>query len=754
MGAPRRIASRRLHRRLIAGAVLLAVAHVAGAAGAGPAEESPPARPRIALVLGGGGAKGAAHIGVVKVLEELRVPVDCIAGTSMGAIVGAAYATGMSARQLEQTITAVNWKEILASAPRQQYSVHRKTLDFIFTLGFEVGVKNGAITPPTGLVPTHQIEAVLRRITANAAQVSNFDHLPIPYRAVATDLESGAMVVFDHGELAVAMRASMAVPGVFPPVEYNGRLLVDGMLVRNLPVDVARRMCGDVVIAVPVANPAATRDALGTLVGVAGQAMNIAIDANEKAQRATLTPRDVEIPVVLENVTSADFASVPEAIPIGEAAARKAAAALSRYSLSPQEYAEWRSHLRKLAAVPEVKIDEVRLAGFETTNPEVMRTFLHVKPGDTYDPKEADADTTRLVARGDFTSVSYRLSTENGRHILTYTAVEKPWGPNYLLFDLNLSSDMKGDTAWGLRADYEKRWLNSLGGELRTSLQVGRPNLFSAEFYQPVDKTQRLFIAPSVFGIQTLGYLYNGEGARLAQLDTRRYGGRLEGGAAFASWGELRLGLLRGSVDTGSRVGSQDIPDLGSHELGGSTVRFIADTLDKRLFATEGTYATFNGYVSQTGLGAEQGYKLVAFGVQKVIAVNRNVFTFRVLGGSDMGSDAPLYDQFKHGGLFDFSGYRLNELVGRKYVLAGTQYRRRIADLNETVGTGVYGGATLEAGNVYQRFDGTPARGALLGGSLFVAIDSKLGPVYLAYGQSEGGRRALYFYLGSSLEAF
>ena len=225
------------------GVSLTLVACVAAAAAADvPAPAAPPAgRPRIGLVLGGGGAKGAAHIGVLKVLEEMRIPVDCIAGTSMGAIVGAAYATGLSAAEIEKIITAVEWKEILSSAPRQEIPLHRKSLDFAFTNGLEFGLKDGKVIAPGGLVPSHQIEGMFRRIVAGSEQARDFNRLPIPFRAVATDLETGEMVVFDKGDLAVAMRASMAVPAAFAPVEHDGRLLVDGMLVRNLPVDVARQ---------------------------------------------------------------------------------------------------------------------------------------------------------------------------------------------------------------------------------------------------------------------------------------------------------------------------------------------------------------------------------------------------------------------------------------------------------------------------------------------------------------------------------
>ena len=243
---------------------------------------SPGARPRIGLVLGGGGAKGGAHIGVLKVLEEMRMPVDCIAGTSMGAIVGAAYATGMPAEELAKIVSDVNWKETLESAPREGYTVRRKALDFLFTNGFELGVKDGKLVFPGGIVPTQQIEGLFRRIVAGARQTPNFDRLPIPFRAVATDLESGDMKVFDRGDLAVAMRASMAVPAAFAPVEVDGRLYVDGMLVRNLPVDVARKLCADVIIAVPLGNPVASRENLGNALAVAGQAMNIAIEVERE----------------------------------------------------------------------------------------------------------------------------------------------------------------------------------------------------------------------------------------------------------------------------------------------------------------------------------------------------------------------------------------------------------------------------------------------------------------------------------------
>lgn len=736
------------------GVSLTLVACVAAAAAADVSAPAPPpaGRPRIGLVLGGGGAKGAAHIGVLKVLEEMRIPVDCIAGTSMGAIVGAAYATGLSAAEIEKVITAVEWKEILSSAPREEVPLHRKSRDFAFTNGLEFGLKDGNVIAPGGLVPSHQIEGMFRRIVAGSDQVRDFDHLPIPFRSVATDLETGEMVVFDKGDLAVAMRASMAVPAAFAPVEHQGRLLVDGMLVRNLPVDVARSTCADVVIAVPLANPRVERDKLGTFIGVAGQAMNIATEANENAQLATLKDKDVQIKVILKDIGSSDFSRVPDAIPIGEAAARAAAASLSRYSLPEREYAQWREGLGKTMVAGRVKIDEVRVTGLVATSPEVVKSMVRTQPGDTYEVAKAEADANRIVASGDFSAVSFAVADEAGRNVLTYNAVEKPWGPDYLMFDLNLSTDFRGDTAWGIRVDYEKRWLNRLGGEFRSSVQLGRPNVFSAQFYQPLDAAQRFFVAPSVIASQTLEYLYFKE-QQVAQYDTRRYGATLDVGTAFAPRGELRVGLSRQGVNETQKVGAP-VPLLegGHHSLAGVSGRLSYDSVDKRIFATDGTVMHLNAYSSQPSLGADLPYRTVSFDAITSTSRKGNVWQFGLRGGSDLGSNAPFYDQFKAGGLFNFSGYRTAQLVGKAYGLAVMQYRSRVGFLNETLGSAAYAGGSLEIGNVFKRLDGTPTKGALAGGSLFLALDSRIGPVYLAYGRSEGGRSMFYLYLGSSLE--
>jgi NTE family protein len=749
--APPRTRLNAVRRLAWATAAGLLFAHQLAMAADPPAEAQ--RRPRIGLVLGGGGAKGAAHIGVIKVLEEMRVPVDCIAGTSMGALVGAGYATGLSASELEALITSVDWKNILRSAPRQDVPFHRKSLDHVFTIGLEVGVQDGALVAPSGVVPSHQIEALLRRVAAGAGDAKTFDDLPLPFRAVATDLETGGMAVFSKGDLAASMRASMAVPGAFAPVEIDGHLYVDGMLVRNLPVDVARQTCADVVIAVPVANPAVSRDRLNRLTSVAGQALNIAIEANEKVQLATLAPGDLAIPVVLKDITSFDFASTPEAVKIGEAAARQAMSALARYSVGELEYAQWRSGMQLHMAASAMKIDEIRITGTKTTDPEVMRNIVRTQPGEAFDQKNIDGDTTRLVAHGDLTSASYRISEEDGRHVLTYDVVEKPWGPNYLLFNLNFNTDMRGDTAWGVRLDYQKRWLNSLGGEFRTSLQVGKPRGLWAEFYQPMESSRTYFVAPSVFTTQSIAYLYQGD-QKVAELDSTRHGLNLEVGRTLGTSGEVRLGVVTGRTESKTVVGTPGLAGPAKSKLGAGTLHIQYDTLDQRLFPSSGTLARADVMASSTTLGADSGYQVGSASLTQVVTVGANVWTGTLQGGTSNGDEVPYHDQFKEGGLFRFSGYHLNELVGKEFAFASVQYRRRLTYLVETFGTAAWGGFSLETGNVFQRIDGTGARGALWGGSLFLGVDSKLGPVYVGYGRSQNGHSAWYLYVGSALEAF
>ena len=250
-------------RRSLAAALSFAL--LANCPGAFAADVPPPkvpgAPPRIALALSGGGARGIAHVGVLKVLEELRIPITCVTGTSMGSIVAGAFAVGHSPAEIEKLVLAANWNELFRdNPPRTEIAARRKVDDYKTLFAPEFGVKNGGLALPKGIIAGVSIEAFLRVVAEPATGIQDFDKLPVPFRAVATDIETGEAVVLREGNVAEAMRASMSVPGAIAPVEKDGRLLVDGMIANNLPIDQARKLCGDVVIAVNIGTPPLKRD--------------------------------------------------------------------------------------------------------------------------------------------------------------------------------------------------------------------------------------------------------------------------------------------------------------------------------------------------------------------------------------------------------------------------------------------------------------------------------------------------------------
>ena len=338
------MAARTAHRPLLqlACAVLLAIPPVlATAAGTAPVVT---ARPKIGLVLSGGGARGAAHIGVLKVLEEHRIPIDFIAGTSMGSLVGGLYASGLSPAQLDSVISNTDWTETFAdNIPRGDRSFRRKRDDDLYLVKHKPGFRGGTLLFPPGILDGHRVDLLLKRLTLPVVTVRDFDELSIPYRAVAADIVTGEAVVLDHGDLALAMRASMSIPAAFAPREIDGRLLVDGGIVNNFPIDVVRRMGADVVIAVDIATPAAGREQLGSVPAITAQLATLASEQNSRRQIASLAGRDVFIQPPLGSITVASFDRATEAVAIGERAAREALPALERLAVSPEEYGAYQA---------------------------------------------------------------------------------------------------------------------------------------------------------------------------------------------------------------------------------------------------------------------------------------------------------------------------------------------------------------------------------------------------------------------------
>src|SRR5262245_40466159 len=385
-------------------------------------------RPRIGLVLAGGGAKGGAHVGVLKVLEEMHVPIDCIAGTSMGALVGGGYASGIPAADLEKFVTTIDWGKVVGSQGRRDLEpIEQKRAGATYSNEFEFGITPDGVTLPGGLVNTSNIEDLLRTYVATARSQSQFDKLPIPFRAVATDMVTGTMVVLDKGDLATAMRASMAIPGAFAPVIMDKYILNDGGLVRNIPIDVARNLCADHVIVVNLVEPAVDPKRLRSATQLLSRTMDVMIEANETLQLQTIRPGDVRIDVEMGDITTADFERVPDTIPLGEAAARAKASELAAFAVPEPQYAAWRQKVTQSQQI-DARLADVRYEGMKRVNPEFLASRGELKAGDVADSAKLSAEAQRMAVLQDFDSVGYRLEGDPEKPTLTWLPREKSWG--------------------------------------------------------------------------------------------------------------------------------------------------------------------------------------------------------------------------------------------------------------------------------------------------------------------------------------
>ncbi|CAG9166900.1 patatin-like phospholipase family protein [Cupriavidus respiraculi] len=708
---------------------------------------APLERPRICLVLSGGGARGAAHIGVLRVLEMLRVPVDCIAGTSMGSLVGAAYASGMTPDEMAEVVSGLTTRDLFSERPpRRNLSMRRKMDDRTNLFTPEVGVRDGRLQLPKGAVTGVQVERVLRALVRVPGDV-DFDKLPIPYRAVATDLVAGTPVVFSRGELVRAMRASMSVPGVVSPVEYNGTLLVDGGLTDNLPVDVARRMGADIIIAVNLGTPLMPRDELGSIIGVTGQMVNILTEQNVRASLASLRPGDILIEPALGDFSAGNFDRLSVTIPIGETAALEETDRLAALSIPPEQYAALRERQRTVPA-PDVRpVDEIRLAPLQRVNPEFALSTLRTRPNEPLDAQTLDSDMERLFGTGDFEHVNYRILEEPGRRILGVDAIEKSWGPDYVRFGLGLATDFRGEAYFNLLASHRRTWINALGAEWRNDLQAGQTSSFTSEFYQPIDVRQRFFVAPRVQLERRPVYVYSGKD-RIATYDLRRLDLAVDVGARIGTHGEARLGVLTGQQSASLRTGPASLsPTNDGADRGAITTRLLLDQLDSTTFPRAGYAGTVNVYASMPGLGADQSYVRADADGTYVVSYGRHTLNLGFKAGSHVGGNPlPRYDYFQWGGFLHQSGFTTGELLGGDLQFGRAVYYNRLA--KQSLLEGIYAGASLEVGRMGRQLVPGGPTGVLVSGSLFLGLDTPVGPLYLAYGKGSGGRHAFYLFLG------
>jgi NTE family protein len=735
----------------LAGALLVGSAWAADVAP--PPAEMPLVRPRICLVLSGGGARGMAHIGVLKILEELKVPIDCIAGTSMGAVVGGLYASGMTAQQIESTIRSVDWQEAFRdSPPRRDLAFRRKQDDRNFLVRLPLGLKHGQILLPKGFIQGQKLQETLRQLTLPFSNSTDFDTLPTPFRAVATDLETGNAVLMDRGDLAVAMRASISAPGVFAPVESQGRLLVDGGLAENLPVDVARQMHADILIVSDVSFPLQPRAALDSALSISNQMLAILVRKDADRQRATLSAQDVLIEPILGGASSTDFTAANNTIASGENAARVVLDRLKTLGVGETAY---QSYLARRAArepgLPEIKFVRVdpQSKRYEKTIMAEMQPLI----GKPLDLDAVGARVTELYGLGNFETLDYGLvKGENGDDDtgLELRARRKSWGPNYVRFGLNLQDDFQGNSRYNAAARFILTELDDLGAELLTDVQVGSDPKIVSEFYQPLNASRTWFIAPSA-RIEARDLQIFDRNVQVADFRDREAEIDFDVGRNLGNWGEIRAGFHRTNGATRVRFGDPSLVE-GTYNNGELFFKFSYDKLDNVHFPRDGQSFSFQWDANRTDLGADFASDKIQADWLMARSSGRNTVLLWASAGSTVdGNIKPtaLPDFFSLGGFFNLSGLAPASLIGPHYAIARSIYFRKISRGGEGFFEfPVYVGASLEIGNTWDHRGDMSFGSANKDASIFVAFDTYLGPVYLGSGYDTAGHSAYYLFLG------
>lgn len=701
-----------------------------------------PERPRIGLVLGGGGARGAAHVGVLQVLEEMNIPIDCIAGNSMGAIVGGLYAAGLSPQEIGREMREMDWDDVLDDKPaRPEQQFRRKRDDDNYLVKLYVGYEDGKLKLPLGFIQGQKFDMELARLTQNVAGVAHFDDLPIPFRAVATDIETGRAVVLEQGNLARAIRASMAVPGAFDAVEIDGRLLVDGLVANNLPIDVGRMMGADVLIVVDVGTPLLKRSDIRSGLDIIGQVSSILSQRNVDEQLRTLTGEDVYIQVDLGDLSTADFKRAGEAIDIGERAAREATTTLAALSPAAGEgVAARRDSQREPPVIAFIDIENKSSIGDDT----VAHPFQPLI-GKPLDHRALRKSIEELYGWNIFESVRYEIIHRESAEGLLVHVKEKSWGPNYIQLGIALATDMDGESTWNIGASLLKTALNRRAGELRLAGQIGDSPVGFVEFYQPLDVGLRYFLNPIFLYDDRSIARFEGDQA-IDEYRVRRYGGGVAAGRVLGHWGEFRLGLRRYTGRAELQIGDPELPDFDI-DSAEAFVRLSYDTLDNRNFPRSGAMATWEWVESFEDLGADADFSqsLLQAGVAK--SWGRNTVLAGVRYNYTAAGTAPVQNRFRSGGFWNLSGFVQDQLSGQQELLLRSAYYRRLGQIEWLP---FYAGMTLEYGNVYEDRDdiSLSPEDALIAGSLFLGLDTALGPVYLGYGHAERGHDSVYLFLG------
>ncbi|MEZ9230579.1 patatin-like phospholipase family protein [Vibrio amylolyticus] len=736
-------------------------------------------RPSIAVVLAGGGAKGAAHIGVLKALEELRIPVDYITGTSMGAYVGGLYATGMSAEEIESLIYSTEWNRGYRDrVNRSERRTINKEYEDRYQIKTDLGLRWGEIRAPRGVVQGQNMLRILRETSGNLPEIDSFDNLVIPYRSVATDIIDLEPVVIDKGYLVDAMMASMSVPGVLPPYEIDGKLLVDGGVTNNMPVDVARDLGADIIIAIDISSDYIDEDEFSSFLTVADQLSNYLVRRSTVLQQETLTEADFFLQPNVGEMGTTEFDKMPGAFAEGYEEAMANSLRLSRLSLSSSEYQAYidkkQNLRRKLVYGDEVTVDRIVINNNTHYNEELLRTRLGLQEGKAITTEELEQSIQDLYALDRFELITYQYDKdEDGNNLVVVDVNEKSWGPNYVNFRFFLEDDFTTDSQYSLGVSSNFTDLNSGGAELLLNLEMGSDKLVEAELYSPFLSSQKLFT--------TLGASYSNDKRNVPTSgfeDTslkatenyipvtfREWKAELTLGYQERLWREFNLGLryIQGYGELSTLPVCGDL----NYVRQGIFAGYRYDTLDDFSFPRSGFYADLEYLVSNDDIegqsncldtGSNQSNDVVTEISAKLIGAythDRHTLVANMDLGLSQAENASMpIDPKEIGGFLKLSGIPRDSLIGQNIAFTSLVYRYRWFDNDFGLfSSPFYLGSSIEYGGVWSdpniNIQDAPLYHAA---SVFVGVNSPIGPIMFGYGFTEQQYNSVYLIIGTTFK--
>jgi len=721
------------------------------------------ARDKIGLVLSGGGAKGSAHIGVLKVLEQHNIPIDYVVGTSIGAYVGGMYALGYEVDEIENIMLGLSWSDGYSDViPRESLSYANKQHRDRYNLSIRLGYSDGEFKVPHGLLLGQSAYQILQRSTDTVSSFVSFDDLAIPYRAVASNIATAQMVVLDSGSINQAMKASAAVPGIVAAVEIDGRTLVDGGITNNMPIDVVKKMGADIVIAVDIGSPLAGQNELTSTVAVLNQLSTILTNNTSLAQKALLTEKDVLLRPAIDDLSTTDWSVMPQALKLGEQEALSQSTALLKLAINEKDYQRYKNNKRLKAkqwfdALPK-KVIEIQFRNNSKVEQAIIAKHFAVELNKEVTKDSLDTAINRVYALNAFEQVTVEFNdTQEGRVLILHTQA-KSWGPNYFDFGFNLKTDFSDRSITSINMSYLMTDITDNGGQWLNEIEFGWETLFGSEFYQPLNRSQDYFTRARIEYGQD-----KWEKASLRpELRNDYYLGILSLGYNYSFSGIIELG---GKAEKGELL--IDVPSLDSAEYDyfdsydsyGGFIKFGYDTLNSINFPTQGNKLTVEMQwltdeykpVSPSGSIGKNDAFVFNFDWRGAIGIRGHTFV-GIASFATVDSDSDLSVHVSElGGFLNLSGYQEDALIGVHKAFAAVVYQY---DLGREVPAGsglpIYLGTSLEAGNVWNTEESVKYSDLIHSGSIYLGTDTSFGPAVFGIGFATGGEYSLFLSIGKN----